>query len=159
MYLGGRQPAEYTARASGTVSAPPEEVWRLITDVEAQPAWRSGLQGVEVLASEDGRPCWREIRGGMSVPLCVEASDRPRRLETRIADPKLPFGGVWICLLEQAGPSATRVTIEEHGRTGPEMWRFYRHYVTGEDRAAESYLSDLEAAAARGSGGSGLGGR
>ncbi len=136
------------------IPASQEKIWALITDVEAQPRWRTGLKAVEVLPAGPDGPCWREIQTSMAMPLCVTASDAPRRRVVRIADPKLPFGGDWTYELEPAGAAtgtgATRVTITERGTTGPAMWRFFGHYLYGEDRSIRQYLEDMERAAAGG---------
>jgi hypothetical protein len=48
-------PKEHTARSYATINAPPESVWRALTDVEAFPAWRSDVARVEMLAPSNGR--------------------------------------------------------------------------------------------------------
>ena len=148
--LGSRLPVEHTATVSSLIPASQQRIWALITDVEAQPRWRTGLKAVEVLPAGPNGPCWREIQTSMAMPLCVAASEAPRRRVVRIADPKLPFGGDWTYEIQQTvaatGGCATRVTITERGTTGPAMWRFFGHYVYGEDRSIRQYLKDLEGA-------------
>ena len=55
----------------------------------------------------------------------------------------------WTYQLEPAGAAtgtgATRVTITEQGTTGPAIWRFFGHYLYGEDRSILQYLEDLGA--------------
>jgi hypothetical protein len=88
--LGSRLPAEHTASASAVIPASQSRTWTLITDVAAQPQWRTGLKGVTLLAPENGAPCWLEAQTGMSMPLCADISETPAHRVVRIADPKLP---------------------------------------------------------------------
>ena len=60
--LGSRLPVEHTATVSSLVPASQEKIWALITDVETQPRWRTGLKAVEVLPAGPDGPCWREIQ-------------------------------------------------------------------------------------------------
>jgi len=144
MGMGSRLPVEHRAVATAVVEAPVDRVWEMITDVQAQPGWRTGLKGVEMLPAGAEGPCWREVQAWVSMPLCATASEAPRRRVVRIADQRLPFGGRWTYALEAEGPAATRVTITEEGTTGPAMWRFVGHYVMGEDGQIKQYLRDLE---------------
>lgn len=145
--MGSRLPVEHTATASAVIAAPPERVWAMISDVQGQAGWRTGLKRVEMMAPGAGGPCWREVQTGMEMPLCTISSEAPRGRVVQIADPKLPFGGTWTYRLEPEGAAATRVTITEDGITKPEMWRFLGHYVMGEDAQVKQYLGDLQRAA------------
>ena len=149
VFFGGRLPAEHTAVVSAVVPADPEHVWSLMTDFAGEPNWRSDLRVVEPLPTVDGKPCWREVYTSMSMPMCVEQMDRPKRMEVSSADPALPFNGFWTYQLEPASPGATRVTITEHGTTGPVVWRFMGRYLTGEDGQIKRYLGDLSGAVSR----------
>jgi uncharacterized protein YndB with AHSA1/START domain len=145
--MGSRLPARHTASVSDTIAAPQQRVWDLITDVAKQPNWRTGLKAVTTHAPEGGVPCWTEVQSSMTMPLCAEVSEAPTRRVVRISDPNLPFGGTWTYELAPLGANATKVTITEHGTTGPAIWRFFGHYVTGEDGQIKQYLADLKRAA------------
>jgi Polyketide cyclase / dehydrase and lipid transport len=147
--MGSRLPAEHTTSLSETIAAPQQRVWQLITDVAAQPAWRTGLKAVTPLASAGSAPCWAEVQSSMTMPLCADVTEAPTCRVVRITDPKLPFGGTWTYELQPAGEKTTRLTITEHGTTGPAIWRFIEHYVTGEDGQIRQYLTDLKRAAAQ----------
>ncbi len=150
--LGSRLPVEHRATATALIAAPREQVWETISKVEGQPRWRTGLKSVEVLPAGAEGPCWREMQGWMSMPLCVTASEAPSRRVVKIVDPALPFGGTWTYVLEEERPGATKVTITENGTTGPPMWRFVGHYVMGEDGQIKQYLRDLQGAVVAGPG-------
>jgi len=145
--IGGRLPEEHVASVTDTVPASQQKVWELITNVDAQPGWRTGLKAVKMLPPENGSTCWEEVQSSMMMPLCAEVREAPSRQVVRIADPKLPFGGTWTYLLEPAGGNATKVIITENGTTGPAIWRFMGHYVMGEDGSIKQYLADLKRAA------------
>ena len=109
IFFGGRLPAEHTSVVSAVIPADPEQVWSLMTNFAAEPNWRSGLRAVEPLPPIDGKPCWREVYTSMSLPMCVEGMDRPKRMEVSSNDPALPFNGSWTYDLEPASPGATKV--------------------------------------------------
>jgi uncharacterized protein YndB with AHSA1/START domain len=146
IFVGSRIPAAHTVSVSDTIPASQEKVWGLITDTASMPQWRTGLKAVSALPSENGAVCWAEVTSGMTMPLCADVREAPVRQVVRIADPKLPFGGNWVYVLEPAGENATKVTITENGTTGPAMWRFVDHYILHEDGAIKTYLSDLKRA-------------
>jgi uncharacterized protein YndB with AHSA1/START domain len=87
-------PAEHTDTGRAVVSRPPETVWRVLTDLDGMPLWRSDVTAVERLPDLMGKPAWREIgRHGVRV---VEASqaEPPRRLVIQGAtegQPSLPI--------------------------------------------------------------------
>jgi uncharacterized protein YndB with AHSA1/START domain len=87
-------PAEHTEISRAVVRRPPETVWRVLTDLDGMPLWRSDVTAVERLPDLMGKPAWREIgRHGARV---VEASqaEPPRRLVIQGAtegEPSLPI--------------------------------------------------------------------
>lgn len=147
--LGSRLPREHTANGTATIAARQDVVWHLITDVGAQPMWRTGLKAVQLGPDQGGRPCWTETNSMGKMPMCEVMSAPPTVRIVRIADPNLPFGGSWTYELNGMGPHETRVTITENGTTGPAIWRFLGHYVFHEDTSIKQYLKDLQAAGAR----------
>jgi len=44
--------------ARSALRQPPEVIWKTITDVDAMPAWRQGLKGVNRLLDKNGLPAW-----------------------------------------------------------------------------------------------------
>ncbi len=146
LFMGSRLPIEHTVSRTDTIPASQQKVWALITDVAAQPGWRTGLKSVTPLPPQNGAPCWLETQGGMTIAMCEDVRDAPTREVTRIADPRLPFGGTWTYALEPVGDNATKVTITEDGTVRPVMWRFVAHYWMGEDTTIKQYLSDLKKA-------------
>jgi uncharacterized protein YndB with AHSA1/START domain len=135
-------PKEHTARSQATINAPPDSVWRALTDVAAFPTWREDVSRVEMLPSPTGRKTWREIGKHGTITFEEVAAEPPRRLVARIADPSLPFGGSWTYDVapEAAG---SRVTITEDGVVHNPVFRFMSRFVFGHHATQEAYLRAL----------------
>jgi uncharacterized protein YndB with AHSA1/START domain len=141
--VGALLPKAHSATRSARYQQPPETVWREITDIEAFPSWREGLKSVERLPDRDGRPAWRETDSrGQVIPLQIVESDPPRKLVTRIADPKLPFGGTWTYEIAPAG-SGSVVTLTERGEIYNPIFRFVARFLIGYTGTIETYLRSL----------------
>jgi uncharacterized protein YndB with AHSA1/START domain len=76
-------PVEHQIRLLGSLDRPPEAVYRVLTDLDALPLWRSDLTTIERLPDAAGRIIWRE--GTTSGEQVVELSESrpPHRLVIR----------------------------------------------------------------------------
>lgn len=142
--VGALLPKEHVATRMARYHQPPEKIWDALTDVEGMPAWRKDVKAVKRLPDRDGRPAWVETSSFGEMPLYVEASEPPRRLVTRIADPSLPFGGTWTFEVAAADGGAT-LRITERGEVRPAFFRFMSRFVFGYTATMETYLRDLGA--------------
>jgi uncharacterized protein YndB with AHSA1/START domain len=140
--VGMLLPKEHTARSHATIEAPPESVWRALTDVEAFPAWRGDVSRVEMLSAGNGRKTWREIGKHGTITFEEVVAESPRRLIGRIADPTLPFGGSWTYEVVPEG-KGSRVTITEDGVVYNPVFRFMSRFVFGHHETQEAYLRAL----------------
>jgi uncharacterized protein YndB with AHSA1/START domain len=140
--IGMLLPKQHTARSYATIKAPPDSVWRALTDVAAFPAWRSDVARVEMLPSTNGHRTWREIGKHGTITFEESAAEPPRRLVARITDPTLPFGGSWTY---DVAPDAagSRVTITEHGVVHNPVFRFMSRFIFGHHSTQEAYLRAL----------------
>jgi uncharacterized protein YndB with AHSA1/START domain len=140
--IGMLLPPEHTARSHAASHAPPDSVWRALTDVEAFPSWRSDVSRVEVVTVPNGRKTWREVGKNGTITFEEVAADAPRRLIARIADPTLPFGGSWTydVLPDSAG---SRLTITENGVVHNPVFRFMSRFVFGHHATQEAYFRAL----------------
>ena len=138
---GWSLPVAHVAMRHVTLAAPPDLVWRTITDVDAFPSWRTDVKTVERVPAT-ASPTWIEHGRSGALRLTVETSDPPRRLVTRIADPSLPFGGTWTFEL---APSAggTTLTVTEHGEIYNPIFRALARFVFGYESTLSSYLDAL----------------
>ena len=138
---GWSLPVAHVATRQAALAASPDVVWMTITDVNAFPSWRTDVKSVERV-TESSALTWIEHGRSGSLTLKVEASDPPRRLVTRIADPSLPFGGTWTFEL---APSAggTTLTVTEHGEIYNPIFRAMARFVFGYETTLASYLDAL----------------
>jgi uncharacterized protein YndB with AHSA1/START domain len=139
-FVGWLLPVAHVATRQATLAASPELVWRAITDVEAFPTWRSDVKSVERVSGPG--VTWIEHGSSGRLTFAVVESEAPRRLVTRIADPKLPFGGSWTYELAPDG-SGTRLTITENGEIYNPIFRAMARFVFGYEASMASYLDAL----------------
>jgi len=140
--VGYTLPQSHLAIRTAVIPAPPDSVWKAITDVAAYPSWRTDVKQVEVVASANGRTAWREGTGRDAVPMEVVESQPPTRLVVRIASDSLPFGGAWTYRLSPEG-TGTRLTISEAGVVYNPLFRFVSRYVMGHTKTIDDYLRAL----------------
>ena len=145
--MGARLPETHMVSASVTIAASQGKVWSLLEDLNAQPAWRTGLRSIEPLAERDGHRCWVEYVRRMRLPLCEEVTAAPVTRVVAVADSGVSFSGTWTYTLTALTPETTSVSITENGTTDSALWRFAGHYIYREDTAIRQYERDLKAAA------------
>lgn len=107
-------PVQHEAIGRIVLEPPPETVWRLLTDLDGMPLWRSDLTALERLPDLGGRPAWREIGPGGPRTMELAEAEPPHRLvlqRTRNGRPVLP-----IRTFDLVGtPEGTLVTLTENG--------------------------------------------
>ncbi|MBK7875168.1 MAG: SRPBCC family protein [Planctomycetes bacterium] len=135
-------PRKHTVTRHVVVQKAPEDVWRVLTDFAAYPAWRSGMKKIERRPDRDGKPVWAEDSKFGKIPYVVDASGAPHRLVTVIADASLPFAGRWTYVLSRE-KHGTRVAITEDGEIKNALFRVLAHYVFGYTRTIDTVLKDL----------------
>jgi uncharacterized protein YndB with AHSA1/START domain len=141
--VGALLPVAHTAQVSGEVRGTPEEVWAVVTGVDAFPTWRTDLTSVQRV-QRPGLPAWREEGSSGAMTIEVTESEPSRHLVTRIADEGLPFGGSWTYELTPTG-AGTRVVITENGEIYNPAFRFMARFVFGYSSTLETYLEQLQA--------------
>jgi uncharacterized protein YndB with AHSA1/START domain len=141
--IGAALPRQHVVSRQATYHQPPEAIWQAIMDYEKFPTWIQGVSRVEPFQSLDGYPGWTEIlSSGMKIPLQVTEAAPPRRLVTRIADPKLPWGGTWTTEIAPA-PGGSVMRITEDGYVNNPVFRFLSRFVFGYADTLDSYLKSL----------------
>lgn len=141
--IGSRLPLAHVASREARLPAPPDAVWRAITDVERYPTWRDGVSRVERLPDRAGKKTWVEHGSDGRITMTVDRAEPPRLLVVRIADPDLPFGGTWTYDLSGDGEGSV-LKITENGEIYNPLFRFVARFVLGYERTMSSYLASLE---------------
>lgn len=142
LIVGTLLPKSHVATRSARFKQPREAVFTVIAGA---PDWRPDVARFELLPARDGHPQWREFdKHGQAILFERTSYDPPARMETRIADPKLPFGGRWLYEIEQTG-TETRVRITEHGEVYNPVFRFVSKFVMGHTATLDKYLRALGA--------------
>lgn len=139
--IGLMLPRDHVASTTTTISAPADSVWEALVNVTDYPRWRTDVRSVDVLVAE-GATRWREHTRQDAITFERTDAQRPTRLETRIADETLPFGGTWTWNLAPDA-SGTRVTITERGFVTNPIFRFMSRFVFGHHAAQEDFLRAL----------------
>ena len=140
--IGLLLPKSHVAARSLELHRPPEEVFRLISDVKGAPAWRPDVQNVELLGTVNGNLRFRENSRNGGLTMEIVESNSPSRMVTRIADPRLPFGGMWIFDIAP-GPEGSRLNITERGEIYNPVFRFVSRFILGYNRTLNIYLQNV----------------
>jgi hypothetical protein len=143
--VGAALPQSHLAQRSEHLSAPPEKVWSVITDVSRYPAWRTDVASVQLLPAGNGKLAWREISPkGNKLSFEATTSEAPSHFVTLITDKGIPFGGSWDYRIDPDG-AGSRITITEHGEVYNPVFRFVSKFIIGHTATIDRYLSGLSA--------------
>jgi Polyketide cyclase / dehydrase and lipid transport len=144
--IGAFLPQQHISTCAARFQQPPTAIWEAITDYGKFPAWRKDVVRVEALPEVNGKPAWREFgRHGGSIPYQAMVMVPPMALVTRIADPKLPFGGTWTYEISSPADGGSLLRITEDGEISNPIFRFVSRFVRGYSRTREEYLQALGA--------------
>jgi uncharacterized protein YndB with AHSA1/START domain len=142
--IGALLPRDHASSRAARYKESPAEVWSAITDYSKFPEWRKSVKQVEGLPAVNGQPSWRETDShGNVIPYEITESTAPQRMVTRIANPKLPFGGTWTYQISSAPDGATVLRITENGEIYNPVFRFVSRFFMGYSATQEQYLRDL----------------
>jgi uncharacterized protein YndB with AHSA1/START domain len=139
--MGARLPEEHTVSRTVELSQSPQQVWDVIA---GPPTWRPEVARFEVLTEGVHRKWIEYGRHGEKMTYEVVESDPPQKLVTRIADPRLPFGGSWTYVITPAATGSS-LTITEQGEIHSAVFRFVARYVQGYTATIDKYLNALRA--------------
>jgi len=143
VFIGSRLPQSHRASVEETFTAPPDVIWRTMTDVDAFPSWRDGVKRVQRLPDRNGRPVWVEEGRSGKMTLAVERLESPHLLVARIADPGLPFGGTWTYEITPVQAGST-LRITEDGEIYNPVFRFMARFIFGYEGTIQSYIASLK---------------
>ena len=148
---GARMPATHSVSVTGVVQAPPEKVFGLITYVKNGDNWRPEVKSVTTLAPDHGRDHWVEHLAYHQYMTFLAVDTVPSTLRrVKLDDPKAAYGGTWTYeLAPRPTAESTTVKITEDGYINPPVYRFVMARVMGPTKNLDTYMKNLQAAAAR----------
>jgi hypothetical protein len=140
--VGALLPRQHVATRTIALRRSAGEVYALVRDVAAAPAWRTGVKRVELLPAREGRALFRETGAHGAITYCVVAERPGEQFITAIADEHLPFGGSWTYDFV-ARPAGSELRITEHGEVKNVIFRCLGRFVFGYEATMETYLRDV----------------
>jgi len=148
---GARMPSTHSTSVSGVVQAPQEKVFALIANVKNGDTWRPEVKSVTTLDPDHGRDHWVEhLAYHQYMTFLAVETVAPNLRRVKLDDPKAAYGGTWTYELSP-GPTvaSTTVKITEDGYINPPIYRFMMARVMGPTKNLDTYMKDLQAAAAK----------
>ena len=143
--LGSLLPREHSASRKARFKQTPGVVWAVLADPLRAASWRADVISVEPLPDQNGRAAWREKwKDGKLVVMERTLVEPERKLQTRIANTDLPFGGTWTFELSRRG-EGSELRITEDGFVSNTLFRFLARFVFGHTSSMESFLRQLGA--------------
>jgi|SRR5579883_2345662 len=140
--IGAMLPVKHHATRRARFRASPDALYAVLA---GPPDWRTGVKSFGVLPEEDGRRRWWEQDShGKNMTFELLEARPGERLAVRIAQPGLPFGGMWTFELQPAA-DGTALRISEDGEVYNVLFRFMARYIFGYYATIEMYLHDLGA--------------
>jgi uncharacterized protein YndB with AHSA1/START domain len=141
--IGATLPQNHVVSRSLKISAPPDTVWGIITNVADFPKWRNDVKSVEQVKGTT-LFTWREITAHGKLTFEATKFERPQHLVAHIADKDQGFGGNWDYQIEPDG-NGSKITITEFGEVYNPLFRFMSAYVIGHTATLDKYLTSLAA--------------
>ena len=141
VFIGYALPKKHVAARAIALPQAPSEVFALVSNFKDAPAWRPEVREVEMLPSVQGTR-FREIGKNGKIAMEVAESNPPQRLVTRIADPGLPFGGVWIFEIIPT-VDGCKLNITERGEIYNPIFRLVSRFILGYTATLDNYLRNV----------------
>lgn len=143
--VGWFLPRGHHASVTGTIGAPPSQVFDLLVDVTRYPEWRHGVKTIELLPDDGEGTRFREDGPNGAIVFRIEHAEGPNALRVRIDDRTQPFGGTWTYVLTPI-VGGTRLTITEDGEVYNAIFRFLSRFVFSQTATMEQFVADLKRA-------------
>jgi hypothetical protein len=140
--VGTTLPAEHEVRLSVATRQGPAAVWKIVSDLEAQPAWRSDLTKVERVEDIAGKAAWRETSADGDARILVTAGwSPPHSLQRDHVEDGYLRGTVSVDLVPEG--MGTRVTVTEKQFTPSPLGRVTQRVFGRTGTSAAFYLRSL----------------
>ncbi|MEN3368804.1 MAG: hypothetical protein V7609_947 [Verrucomicrobiota bacterium] len=142
LVIGAFLPRNHVVSRQIILHRAPSEIYETVRDFKAAPSWRSDLQRVEIVPTDDNHFRFREQGKQGSVTYDL-AEDRPNeKMVTRIVYQDLGYSGTWTYTFKSEA-DGTRVQITEAGEVSNILFRFMSRFVFGQSGTIEKYLTAL----------------
>ena len=139
--IGSMLPLRHSASRRARYKASPDAVYAVLA---GPPDWRTGVKGFGVLGEMNGRKqWWEEDSHGQKITFELVEARPPERLQVKIADRGLPFGGTWTFDIAPDAAGGSELRIREDGEIYNVIFRFLAKTVFGYTSTMDAYLSDL----------------
>ena len=133
-------PREHVASRKAHFKQKPEAIWPLLAEPAMATSWRTDIVSVEMLPDQNGHAMWKEKWRNGTVLLMERTEFQPqKRLQTRIANTDLAFGGTWTFELQAEG-DGSQLRITENGIVNNVIFRFLSRVVFGQTGSIEGFL-------------------
>jgi uncharacterized membrane protein len=142
LIIGAALPRKHVVSRHVILHRPPGEVYETVRNFAAAPSWRSDLEKVEIISTDDNHVRFREHgkQGAVTYDL---VEDRPNeKIVTSIADQDLGYSGTWTYTFQNT-PDGSRLEITEAGDVSNILFRFVSRFVFGHTATIEKYLVAL----------------
>jgi len=138
-------PKTKSAQRVTEFNAVPEEIWRIVTEIEHQPRWRTNLKKIEFLKRTPEYEIWTEYPTSGAPMTFKTQKKRPfNSFEVEIAQSSI-FNGRMIIELVGLNIDVTRVTIAEQAEIKNPFMRVFAHIAFNFERTIDHYIKDLAA--------------
>lgn len=135
-------PTSYTLTRAAKIKASSDDAWKVLSDLAAQPEWRSDLSSVEEQPKLRGHKVWRENwRDGTSVDLETVESFDGRRMVRCVTDQDGAIGGCWtVEIVPRDENCAVQITENIKVHSG---WFRFTHSKDSRTAALDQQLTEL----------------
>ncbi len=141
--VGAMLPLRHHATRRARYKASPDALYAVLA---GPPDWRTGVKNYGALPEQDGRRRWWEEDSHRQKVTFELVEARPaERLQVRIAEQGLPFGGTWTFDIAPAADGGSELRIAEDGEIYNVIFRFMARFFFGYHASLETYLRDLGA--------------
>ena len=142
-FIGAMLPVRHHAARRARFRVAPDALYAVLA---GPPDWRTGVKSFGVLPDAGGRKQWWEEDAHRQKVTFELVEARPaQRLQVRIADANLPFGGTWTFDIAPTANGGSELRIAEDGEVYNVIFRFMARFIFGYAGSLELYLNDVGA--------------
>jgi len=138
-------PTQNVSSRTAMFDLPPASVYTLLSGVEQYPAWRTGVEQVELLTDDGSGLRFREYRESGAITYRVELDELNAQFRLDVDDEAVPFEGSRTFALVES-PTGTELTILEEGHAFSEIFQLFSVAGFATPGTKEQLLTDLRAA-------------